>query len=267
MAGSLIGFPSANIAPTATPSWPIGNPVSGYPATNMLTLVPGDVAKVAETTASARLTFGGSVTPLFLMWIHTNWGGASSVTLSNNGGMTPQAITVRESEDGLCECAFVDLRGVANVAATQFTVAVVGADGPVALGVWLAYDEVFEPHTRWEYLTGARMPKVKMTAASGAMDFVFSRPTRRRKFRGNWHWAEDRPLWRRLFHEAYSVNPTPFGFVPDLDDSECGLYQLVDDEYNEGNTFFDGAFRDNSQSGIVETQVELLEVGAGAPLP
>ena len=267
MPGCLIGFPSENITPTATASWAVGTAATGYAVANMLTLVPGDVAKANETTASPRLTFSGAVAPLFLMFIHTNWGGASSVTLLNNGGMTPQTVTVRESEDGLCECAFVDLRGVANVSATQFTVAVVGADGPVAIGVWLAYTEVFEPKTQWEYLTGERAPKVKYTPASGAVDFVFARPTRRRKFRGNWHWPEDRPQWRRLWREAYSIDPTPFGFVVDLDDVECALMQFVDDEYHEVNTFIDGSFANNSQSGLMNHPVDILEVGAGAPLP
>lgn len=267
MPGCLFGYPDANLAPTATASFAVGTAATGYPAANMLTLDPGVVAKANETTASPRLTFGAPVTPKVLMFIHTNWAGASSVTLSNNGGMTPQAVTIRESADGLCECAWVDLRDVANVAATQFTVAVVGADGPVALGVWLAYDEVEEPKTRWQYLTGAKLPKVKLTPASGAQDFVFARPTRRRKFRGTWHWAEDRPIWRRLFEEAYSVTPTPFGFIPDVDDVECALMQFVDDEFNELHEYFSGKFSDDSQSGIVEFQVDILEVGAGAPLP
>lgn len=266
MPGVLIGYPSANVAPTATPSWAVGTAATGYPATNMLTLVPGDVAKANETTASPRLTFSGSVTPKVLMFIHTNWGGASSVTLSNNGGMTPQAVTVRESRDGLCECAWVDLRDVANVAGTQLTVDVVGADGPVALGVWLVYTEVDEPKTQWEYITGARLPKVRLTPASGAVDFVFSRPTKRRKFRATWHWPEDRPIWRRLIEEAYSVDPTPFGFVPDVDDVEAALMQFVDDDFNELNRFIDGKFSDNTQSGLLEFALDILEEGAGAPL-
>lgn len=267
MAGVLIGFPSSNVAPEATPSWVApATPASGYAVTNMLTLDPGVVAKANETTAKFRLAFSGTVTPEAIFFGHTNWGGAASVTLTNGGSLSVP-VTIRESQDGLCECGWADLRGVAGAGSTDFYIEVVGADGPVAIGCVIVLTSVEAPRTRWQYLGGERMPKVKLTPASGAQDFVFSRPTRRRKFRCTWHWAEDRELWRRLWREAYSVTPTPFVLIPDEDDVDAALVQFVDDDFSELYEYFSGSFADNSQSGIVETQLDVLEVGAGAPLP
>jgi hypothetical protein len=266
MAGVLVGYPSSNVAPTATPSWVVGTPASGYPVANVLTLDPGEVAKANEMTATLRLTWLSPVVPVAILLIHTNFGSASSVTASNNGGMTPIPVTVRETRDGLGECGWVDMRGVAGASCTQLNIAAVGTDGPVAIGTIIVLTAVESPRTRWEYLTGAKLPKIKLVPSSGARDFVFARPTKRRKGRFSWHWAEDRAFWRRLWEEAYSVTPTPFALIPDEDDSDAMLVQFVDDEYNELNTYFDGSFADNSQSGLVETQADVLEVGAGAPL-
>lgn len=266
MAGVLFGYPSSNVAPTATPTWAVGTPMSGYAVANVLTLVPGDVAKANETTATLRLTWGAPVTPVAVVFIHTNWGGASSVTATSGGAMAPQAVTIRETRDGLCECGWLDLRGVANTSLSQLNIAVVGADGPVAIGTILVLTSIESPRTKWGYGTGDWAPKVRLTPASGARDFLFSRPTRRRSGRFLWFWAEDRPLWRRLWEEAYSVTPTPFALIPDEDDVESMLVQFTDDRYQEGNEYFDGKFEDNTQSGIVERPIEVLEEGAGAPL-
>lgn len=266
MAGVLFAFPSSNVAPTATPSWAVGTEASGYDVENVLTLVPGDVAKANETTATLRLMFSGNVTPVALVFIHTNWGGASSVTVTNGGSMAPQSVTIRETRDGLCECGWVDLRGVANTTDDQWDIAVAGADGPVAIGSILVLTSIESPRTKWEYLLGDWAPKVRLTPANAARDFIFSRPTRRRSGQFVWHWAEDRPLWRRLWEEAYSTNPTPFPVIPDEDDGDAMLVQFTDDRYRELYAYFSGSFADSSQSGIVERPIEVLEEGAGAPL-
>jgi len=265
MPGMLIGLPSKNIAPTATPSWAVSSANSSYPVTNVLTLEPGDVAKAIASTATLRLTFGGSVAPRVVGLLHSNLGDATSVTVGTNGGMTPVAMSIPDTEDGLCQCGWVDFDGLTGVPGTQLNIVVTGASGPVAIGTVVVLTEVYEPKTRWRYREGERMPKIKHTS-SADIDFVYAQPSRRRRVRCEAHWAEDRPFWRSLRLEAYSVTPTPFLLIPDETDVSAMLAQFVEDDFDETYEYFDGSFAAETQSGIVELPFEVREVGAGAPL-
>ncbi len=265
MAGFLVGLPSNNIAPEATPSWAVSSADASYPVTNVLTLEPGDVAKAIATTATLRLTWGGSKTPEIVGLIHTNLGGASSVTVATNGGMVAVTMSIHDSEDGLCQCGWVDLRGLTGVAGTQLNIAVTGATGNVAIGTVVVLDDVYEPKVRWRYRLGQRMPKIRHETAADT-EFIYAVPSRRRSVRCEAHWAEDRPFWRSLQLEAYSVTPTPFLVIPDEEDIHALLAQFDDESFSELYEFFDGSFASSTQTGLVETPFEVREVGAGAPL-
>ena len=211
MPGCLIATPSANIAPTGTPSWATGTEDTDYPLTNSLTLEPDDVSKANETTATYRLTFGGAELLVGLVVVNTNAGGTTA-TLTNNAGMTPQAVVVPASEDGLCQNIWFDLREVTSTSATQWNVAFVGTDGPVALGTVLALTSWLSPRLRWEYNIREAVPNISHRASRGKR-WTYETGTRVRFFEAEAHWAEDVPILRSLRREtrgsSASLHPHP----------------------------------------------------------
>lgn len=264
MAGILFGFPSKNIAPSATPSWAVSSADASFPVANVLTLEPDTVAKATATTATLRLTFSGSETPLLLAFINTNWGGASAVSVSNNGGMTPQSVTVQDTEHGQVQNGWVDLRGLANVAATQFDIAVTGAVGNVAIGTVLVFAEIASPRVQWGYEMSDVFPTIEQRASDGRR-FVYARGTNVRTLKATVHWAEDRELMRSLRRETRG-GLLPFLMIPDEDDSDAMLVQIVPDATPEQYQFFSGSFADDTAEGLVLTALDVEEVNAGAAL-
>lgn len=263
MAGCIVAKPSANIAGSATPSWSVGTANASYPVTNVITTDPGTVAKANETTASLRLTWGGSKTLKALALINTNLGG-KTLTLSNNGGMTPQTVTVPSNADGLLQNCWFDLRDVANNAATQWTIAVTGASAAVAIGTVLALDALLEPHVKWSYDLGQRVPAI-VHRSSMQHRFAYDVPVRTRPYEGRIDWAEDYTDLTALLIEARKY--LPFFLVVNEDEPDASLVQFADDEVNLSSfEFFTGEFHNSTVDGIVAQTLRCEEVNAGVAL-
>jgi hypothetical protein len=263
MPGALIASPSDNLATTATPTWAVGSANALYPVANVITLESDQVAKANETTATLRLTFGGSETLVGLGVINTNLGGLP-VTLTNNGGMAAQVVTVPDPADGLAQSVWFDLRGVTGASGSQWNIAVAGAPSGVAIGTAIAVGAWLAPRLRWEYEMRERFPVISHRSSLGKR-FVYRVPVRYRFFEAIAHWAEDRDLLRELRRDAQG-SVIPFLLIPDEDDADALLVQWLEEDMRERYPFHDGSFSGETVTGVVDQPIQFEETSSGVAL-
>ncbi len=259
MAGCSIGLPSYDIAPSATPTWVVGTPNGSYPVANVITADPGTVAKANETTATLRLTWGGSKTIVAILLINTNLGG--ELITATIGSKTGTA-TVPENSDGLCQNVWINLDGAGN-SGTTLDVAVTGAAHPVAIGRIIALTALLEPHVKWGYDLSQSFPDITHTNSID-QDFVLDIPVRRRLLNMTVEWAEDYTDLLALLLEARKN--TAFAVIPNVDDPDCGIFRFVGELPKPSFDFFDGRFDNDTVSGLVRQTLQLKEVNAGVAL-
>jgi len=259
MAGSSIALPSYDIAAQAVPTWVVGTPNGSYPVANVITVDPGEVAKANETTATLRLTWGGSKVIVAVLLINTSLGGELvTATIGSKSG----SATVPDNPDGLCQNVWIDLNGAGN-SGTTLDIAVVGADNPVAIGRVIALTALLEPHVKWGYDLSQSFPDITHTNSID-QDFVLDIPVRRRLFNGIVEWAEDYTDLLTLLLEAR--RNTAFAVIMNVDDPDCGIFKFVGELPKPSFDFFDGRFDDESVSGIVRQTLQIKEVNAGVAL-
>jgi hypothetical protein len=262
-AGAWIVRSSKNLAPSATPTWAVGTADSDFPLANVLTLEPDVVAKANENTATLRLTWGASKTLVGLALFNVNFPGVT-IGLTNNGGMSTQNVTVPAPEDNLQIHAFFDLDGVASNAGTQWNIAV-ASTRPVTIGTVVAIEEWTElPIRVGDRKRRQRFPVIEhRTGYQKRLQYRI--PVTARQYQCQPFRARDRNTVRTVFREA--LGPiTPLAFLPDRQDTEIALVQLVGDlEEQPENTH--GSFPANTaRGGHVDMPLTLEEVSSGVSL-
>lgn len=265
MSGSLYALPSKNKLSTATLSWAVGTANAAFPLTQLSgshALEPDEVAKANETTATLRLTWGGSQALEGLALFNVN-GKGTTIGLTNNGGMATQNKVVPSPEDGLGINVYWDLRGVASASATQWNIPIVGAAGPVTFGTVIPILSWSEMHLRWEHELGDTFPVIeKRTSYKKRLQYRI--PVRYRMFSGVALLATDRNALRTLRREAQG-SIIAFPFVPDKDDNDVILMQFAMEEHKETYVSVAGSFL-STVEGIVDQPIVLEEVNAGVAL-
>jgi hypothetical protein len=151
MARAQYARPSENKSPSATWSVVSGALLAAFPIANVSDLDPARLIKATGTSLTIRATYGVAQLVKAILIVTHNLAGAT-VTLTNNGGMASQAITIPTNhEDGMSVNPFKDLSAVAGNSATQWDLAITGAAANIQIGeVLLCADwRTFNPNGNW----------------------------------------------------------------------------------------------------------------------
>lgn len=154
-----------------------GTENSAYPKEQIIDLKSRSMGRFTGTSGTYRRTFGGTTTPAAAIFLNTN---ATAIQLTNNSGLN-QAVTIPSTpEDGLPIDPWIDLRGLANVAGTQFNAALTGPAG-VGLGEFLLVSSLRTLYALWtQALEDERHPGIHHETDAGvALDYGFGIRARR----------------------------------------------------------------------------------------
>jgi len=165
--GLLYCRASDMVVASATVALTSGTANAAFPLVNLYDLNPAKVFKATGTSCTITFTYGGAQRWQAFALITHNLPGAT-VTLTNNGGMASQPITVpSDAEDGLSVDPFLDLRYVTGNSATVWTLTITGASANVAIGEVVAASTLRQMPVRWNLVQGEDIPVRRNRTAYG----------------------------------------------------------------------------------------------------
>lgn len=239
------------VAASATVALTSGTANTAYPLVNLYDLNPAKVFKATGTSCTITFTYGGAQRWQAFALITHNLPGAT-VTLTNNGGMASQPVTIpSDAEDGLSVDPFLDLRDVAGNSATVWTLTITGAAANVAIGEVLAASTLRQLPIRWNVVEGEDIPVRRNVTAFG-VSLVYHLGIRTRRLAGTLIHHKSRADLLTLKRGALGLGRGVL-VIPDL---------LVNDAL-----FMRHASTDNEWTriapGLTQMSIALEEVGRG----
>lgn len=193
--------PSDNKTPSATLSLTAGAEDAAYPLTNLDDLRPDVVFKATGTSCTIRATFGSSQALQAIGLINHNLHGLT-ITVTNNGGMSPQSLIVPAvGDDALPINPWLDLRGVGSASGTQWNLAITGAAANVAIGELLLIATVRTMPIRWGVDVDERQPVI-LHRTDYHVPLKYGLGLRYRYFTGEVNRETERSAMTALFRDA-----------------------------------------------------------------
>jgi hypothetical protein len=218
MRGILYCRPSDIVTATATIALTSGSENAAFPLTNVYDKRPGKVFKATGTSATIRLTYGAPQTLEGFSFLNHNLAGAT-VSVTNNATLNQSFGTIAAAEEtGPSRDPFKDLRGLANVSATQWNLVISGAAANVAIGEIIPIATVRSMLVLPLPDEGEALPAIQHQLVGGdALNYPIG--TRGRHFTGKLLDEADRLSLITLRRDALGVG-RGFWFMPDADVNE-----------------------------------------------
>lgn len=248
---ALIGLASYDTVYTDIVS--MTNVNSLYPATNLQTIDPQQVAKATGTSSTITFIHGTAQRPVGLS-IHNHKLAGATVTFAG------QSVTIpARTSDGQCTNAWLDLRAVSIPNTTQHQLVISGASSGFGIGrvcipttLTLLNYQVGSGDVEWD----VEWPSTREQGYYGA-NLIYDRGVRLREVKGKTRRGTDQALLYAVM-QASKGQYSPFLFVP---------------EATANDAWFATAGKPNltwqqrtSAGKVMETEFIIREVSMGLPL-
>lgn len=229
MNGIFYCRPADIVTADATVALTSGTANAAFPLVNLYDLNPAKVFKATGTACTIRLTYGADQALEAIALITHNLVGAS-VTVTNNGGMATQTITIpADAEDGLSVDPFLDLRFVANAVATQWNIVITGASANVAIGELLAIETLRDMEVGRELRRGDLIPQ-RLNVTAHGIKLIYPLGVRTHRIAAMTILESLRADILALWHGALGMR-RGFLVIPDLNVNEAYFMRFAADDF------------------------------------